>query len=518
LFQIAKAETNTDNRENFFLPIFSQKRRIGMAKSKIVGEGITFDDVLLLPRYSEITPDQVVLKTQLTKHLRLNIPFLSAAMDTVTEADMAIALAREGGIGIIHKNMTIARQAEEVDKVKRSENGVITDPVTLTADKTLDDCLVLMAKYHISGIPVIDKENKLVGIITNRDIKFETDMNRKIQDVMTKDSLIVGKVGTSLDEAKKILAKAKKEKLPLVDEGYHLKGLITIKDIEKIQKYPNSAKDKLGRLLCGAGIGITGDMMERAKALLAVGADVLVLDSAHGDSKNVITALKALKKAFPKVDIIAGNVATYEGARDLMKAGADAVKVGMGPGSICTTRIISGMGVPQITAILEAKRASDEYHCPIIADGGIKYSGDITKALAAGADTVMMGAIFGGCEEAPGETELYMGRKYKVYRGMGSLAAMEQAHGSSDRYFQLGHKKLVPEGVEGRVPYRGNASDVIFELLGGIRSGMGYLGVKTIPELQEKGEFIKITQASLKESHPHDIDITKESPNYQVEK
>ncbi len=487
-------------------------------KNKIVLEGITFDDVLLLPRYSDVTPDMVSLKTKLTKHITLNIPLMSAAMDTVTESDMAIALAREGGIGIIHKNMSIEKQAEEVDKVKRSENGVISDPITLTGDKTLLDAMDLMAKYHISGIPIVDKDDKLVGIITNRDLKFETNLRKKISEVMTKDNLVVGKVGTSLDEAKKILSSAKKEKLPLVDKDFHLKGLITIKDIEKIQKYPNSAKDKLGRLICGAGIGITADMEKRATALIDKGVDVLVLDSAHGDSKNVIVALKKLKKEFPHTDIIAGNVATYEGARDLMKAGADAVKVGMGPGSICTTRIISGMGVPQITAVMEAYKASVEYKCPIIADGGIKYSGDITKALAAGADTVMLGAIFGGCEEAPGETELYMGRKYKVYRGMGSLAAMEQAHGSSDRYFQSGHKKLVPEGVEGRVPYRGNASDVIFELLGGIRSGMGYVGVKTIKDLQEKGQFVKITQASLKESHPHDIDITKESPNYSISK
>ena len=488
-----------------------------MVKNKIVAEGITFDDVLLLPRYSEITPDMVSLKSRLTKHITLNIPLLSAAMDTVTESAMAIALAREGGIGIIHKNMSIEDQAKEVDKVKRSENGVITDPITLSPDKTLEDALKLMASYHISGIPITDENKKLVGIITNRDIKFETDMSRRIEDVMTKDNLITGKVGTSLEDAKKILGKAKKEKLPIVDDEYHLKGLITIKDIDKILQYPNSAKDKYGRLLCGAGIGITKDVEERASALIKAGVDVLVLDSAHGDSKNVIVALKKLKKNFPDVDIIAGNVATYEGAKDLMKAGADAVKVGMGPGSICTTRIISGMGVPQITAIMEARRASEEFDCPIIGDGGIKYSGDITKALAAGADTVMMGALFGGCEEAPGETELYHGRKYKVYRGMGSLAAMEQAHGSSDRYFQSGHRKLVPEGVEGRVPYRGSASDVIFELLGGIRSGMGYLGCATIRELQEKSQFIKITSASLKESHPHDIDITKEAPNYQTD-
>lgn len=489
-----------------------------MRKDKFVGDGITFDDVLLVPRYSEITPDQVSLKTRLTKHIVLNIPLLSAAMDTVTESAMAIALAREGGIGIIHKNMTIERQAEEVDKVKRSENGIISSPITLKPGAKLNDALKLMAKYHISGVPIVDEDNKLVGIITNRDLKFETDMEKKVEDVMTKDHLVVGKEGTSLAEAKRILGKAKKEKLPIVDENFHLKGLITIKDIDKIQQYPNSAKDKYGRLLCGAGVGITADMLVRAKALVDVGVDVLVLDSAHGDSKNVIVALKKLKKTFPNVDIIAGNVATYEGARDLMKAGADGVKVGMGPGSICTTRIISGMGVPQITAIMECRRASEEYDCPIIGDGGIKYSGDITKALAAGADTVMCGALFGGCEEAPGETELYQGRKFKVYRGMGSLAAMQQAHGSSDRYFQTGHQKLVPEGVEGRVPYRGSASDVIFELLGGIRSGMGYLGTATIPELQDKSQFIKITNASLRESHPHDIDITKESPNYQVER
>ncbi len=481
---------------------------------KIVAEGITFDDVLLLPRYSEVTPDMVSLKTRLTKRITINIPLLSAAMDTVTESQMAIALARAGGIGIIHKNMTIERQAEEVDKVKRSENGIISDPITVTSDKTLSYVMKLMSKYHISGIPVVDDGNHLIGIITNRDLKFETDKNKQVADVMTKDNLISAKKGTTIEEAEQILAKVKKEKLPLVDKNNVLCGLITIKDIEKIKQYPNAAKDKLGRLLCGAGIGITKDMDLRVKALIQAGVDVLVLDSAHGDSKNVVKALKKLKKDYPEVDIIAGNVATYEGARDLMEAGADAVKVGMGPGSICTTRIISGMGVPQITAIMEASKASKEYDCPIIADGGIKYSGDITKALAAGADTCMMGAIFGGCEEAPGATELYMGRTYKVYRGMGSIAAMEQAHGSADRYFQTGHQKLVPEGVEGRVPYRGFASDVIFELLGGLRSGMGYVGVSTIEDLKEKAQFIKITAASLKESHPHDIDITKESPNY----
>ncbi len=485
---------------------------------KIVGTGITFDDVLLLPRYSEVTPDMVSLKTRLSKRITLNIPLVSAAMDTVTESQMAIALARAGGIGIIHKNMTIERQAEEVDRVKRSENGVIKNPITVTKEKKLDEVLALMAKYHISGIPVVDENKILIGIITNRDLKFETNLQKKVEEVMSKMPLVTGEEGTSITEAEKILAASKKEKLPLVDKQGRLCGLITVKDIEKIKQYPQAAKDQYGRLLCGAGVGITPDLLTRAKALIAAGVDVLALDSAHGDSKNVIEALKLLKKEFPNTDIIAGNVATYEGACDLMKAGADAVKVGMGPGSICTTRIISGMGVPQITAILEAAQASKEYHCPIIADGGIKYSGDITKALAAGANSVMMGAIFGGCEEAPGAVELYMGRKYKVYRGMGSLGAMEQAHGSADRYFQNGHEKLVPEGVEGRVPYRGNAGDVIFELLGGLRSGMGYLGVATLDDLAKYGKFIKITQASLKESHPHDIDITKESPNYSVEK
>ena len=482
---------------------------------KIVMDGITFDDVLLLPRYSEVTPDLIDLHAKLTKHITLNIPLISAAMDTVTKADMAIALAREGGIGIIHKNMSIEEQAEEVDKVKRSLNGVIQDPITLAKDKTLGEAKGLMAKYRISGVPIVDQERHLEGILTNRDLRFETDDAKLISEVMTTKDLVTAKAGTTLEEAMEILADARKEKLPIIDKNNKLVGLITIKDIEKIKKYPNSAKDKLGRLLCGAGIGITKDMLLRARAVVDAGADVLVLDSAHGDSKNVIVALKTLKKEFPKVDIIAGNVATYEGARDLMKAGADAVKVGMGPGSICTTRIISGMGVPQITAIMEAKRASEEYNVPIIGDGGIKYSGDITKALAAGADTIMMGAIFAGCEEAPGETELYMGRKYKVYRGMGSMAAMQQAHGSSDRYFQTGHQKLVPEGVEGRVPFSGSASDVIFELLGGVRSGMGYVGVPTIKALQEKGQFVKITSASLRESHPHDIEITKEAPNYQ---
>ncbi len=489
-----------------------------MPNEKIVTEGITFDDVLLLPRYSEVTPNMVVLKTRLTKRIGLNVPLISAGMDTVTESDMAIALAREGGIGIIHKNMSIQEQAEEVDKVKRSENGIIQDPITLSPDKSLKDAILLLSKYHISGIPITDSAGILIGILTNRDLKFEKDLAKRIDSVMTKENLITAPVGTSIEEAERILASCKKEKLPLVDKEGHLRGLITIKDIEKIKQYPNSAKDKKGRLLCAAAIGITSDFMERAKALIEKGVDVLVLDSAHGHSRNVIEALRKMKASFPEVDIIAGNVATYEGARDLMAAGADCVKVGMGPGSICTTRVISGMGVPQVTAIMECARASAEFDCPIIADGGIKFSGDITKALAAGADSVMLGAIFGGCEEAPGAVELYQGRKYKVYRGMGSLSAMNQAHGSADRYFQSGHRKLVPEGVEGRVPYRGNAGDVIFELLGGLRSGMGYLGVKDIEELKRDARFIKITSASLKESHPHDVEITKESPNYTVEK
>ena len=489
-----------------------------MPNEKIVTEGITLYDDLLLPRYSEVTPNMVVLKTRLTKRIGLNVPLISAGMDTVTESDMAIALAREGGIGIIHKNMSIQEQAEEVDKVKRSENGIIQDPITLSPDKSLKDAILLLSKYHISGIPITDSAGILIGILTNRDLKFEKDLAKRIDSVMTKENLITAPVGTSIEEAERILASCKKEKLPLVDKEGHLRGLITIKDIEKIKQYPNSAKDKKGRLLCAAAIGITSDFMERAKALIEKGVDVLVLDSAHGHSRNVIEALRKMKASFPEVDIIAGNVATYEGARDLMAAGADCVKVGMGPGSICTTRVISGMGVPQVTAIMECARASAEFDCPIIADGGIKFSGDITKALAAGADSVMLGAIFGGCEEAPGAVELYQGRKYKVYRGMGSLSAMNQAHGSADRYFQSGHRKLVPEGVEGRVPYRGNAGDVIFELLGGLRSGMGYLGVKDIEELKRDARFIKITSASLKESHPHDVEITKESPNYTVEK
>ena len=478
---------------------------------KIIGEGITFDDVLLVPAYSEVIPNQVDLSTHLTKKIVLNIPMMSAGMDTVTEHRMAIAMARQGGIGIIHKNMSIEAQAEEVDKVKRSENGVITDPFFLSPEHTLEDANDLMAKYRISGVPITEGR-KLVGIITNRDLKFETDFSKKIKESMTSEGLVTAKEGITLEDAKKILAKARKEKLPIVDKDFHLKGLITIKDIEKQIKYPLSAKDEQGRLLCGAGVGITGNMMERVEALVKAHVDVIVVDSAHGHSRNILEAVKKIKTAYPDLQVIAGNVATGEATRDLIAAGADAVKVGIGPGSICTTRIVAGIGVPQITAIMDCYKVAKEAGIPIIADGGIKYSGDMTKALAAGANVCMMGSIFAGCDEAPGTFELYQGRKYKVYRGMGSLAAME--NGSKDRYFQEGNKKLVPEGVEGRVPYRGALADNIFQLMGGVKSGMGYTGCATIAELHEKAQFVRITGAGLIESHPHDISITKESPNY----
>ena len=482
----------------------------------IIGEGITFDDVLLVPQYSEVTPNMIDLTTNLTKKIKLNIPMMSAAMDTVTESKMAIAMARQGGIGIIHKNMSIEAQAEEVDKVKRSENGVITDPFYLSPEHTLKDADELMAKFRISGVPITEG-TKLVGIITNRDLKFETDFSKKIKESMTskEDGLITAKVGITLDEAKAILAKARKEKLPIVDDDFNLRGLITIKDIEKQIKYPLSAKDDQGRLLCGAGVGITGNMMERVEALVNAHVDVIVMDSAHGHSKNIIEAVKKVKAAYPDLQVIAGNIATGDAARALIEAGADAVKVGIGPGSICTTRIVAGIGVPQITAIMDCYAVAKEYGIPVIADGGIKYSGDITKALAAGGNVCMMGSMFAGCDEAPGTFELFQGRKYKVYRGMGSIAAME--NGSKDRYFQEGAKKLVPEGVEGRVAYKGSLEDMIFQLVGGIRSGMGYNGCPTIPELQERAKFVKITAASLKESHPHDIHITKEAPNYSVD-
>mgnify|MGYP002584431042 CR=1 FL=1 len=478
---------------------------------KIIGESITFDDVLLVPSYSEVIPNQVDLSTHLTKTIKLNIPMMSASMDTVTEHRMAIAMARQGGIGIIHKNMSIEKQAEEVDKVKRSENGVITDPFYLSPEHTLADANELMAKFRISGVPITEGR-KLVGIITNRDLKFETDFSKKIKDSMTSEGLVTAKEGITLEEAKAILAKARKEKLPIVDDDFNLKGLITIKDIEKQIKYPNSAKDAKGRLLCGAGVGITSNVLERVDALVKAQVDVIVLDSSHGHSANVIRCLKMIKEAYPELPLIAGNIATGEAAKDLIEAGADAVKVGIGPGSICTTRVVSGIGVPQISAIMDCYEVAKEYGVPVIADGGIKYSGDITKAIAAGANVCMMGSMFAGCDEAPGEFELFQGRKYKVYRGMGSIAAME--NGSKDRYFQEGAKKLVPEGVEGRVAYKGTLEDTVFQLIGGIRSGMGYCGCADIETLKENGKFVKITAASLRESHPHDIHITKEAPNY----
>ncbi len=481
---------------------------------KIIGESITFDDVLLVPAYSEVIPNQVDLTTHLTKTIKLNIPMMSASMDTVTEHRMAIAMARQGGIGIIHKNMSIEQQAEEVDKVKRSENGVITDPFYLSPEHTLADANELMAKFRISGVPITEGR-KLVGIITNRDLKFETDFSKKIKESMTSEGLVTAKEGITLEEAKAILAKARKEKLPIVDDDFNLKGLITIKDIEKQIKYPNSAKDAKGRLLCGAGVGITSNVLERVDALVKAQVDVIVLDSSHGHSANVIRCLKMIKEAYPELPLIAGNIATGDAARALIEAGADAVKVGIGPGSICTTRVVSGIGVPQISAIMDCYEVAKEYGIPVIADGGIKYSGDITKAIAAGASVCMMGSMFAGCDEAPGEFELFQGRKYKVYRGMGSIAAME--NGSKDRYFQEGAKKLVPEGVEGRVAYKGSVEDTIFQMLGGLRSGMGLCGTPTIEELKQRGRFTKITAASLKESHPHDIHITKEAPNYSTE-
>ena len=480
----------------------------------IIGEGITFDDVLLVPAYSEVTPNLIELGTHLTKKIKLNVPIMSAGMDTVTEHRMAIAMARQGGIGIIHKNMSVEQQAEEVDKVKRSENGVITDPFFLSPEHTLADANNLMGKFRISGVPITEN-GKLVGIITNRDLKFETDFSKKIKESMTSENLVTAKVGITLEEAKSILAKARKEKLPIVDDDFNLKGLITIKDIEKQIKYPLSAKDEQGRLLCGAAVGITNNIMERVSALVAAKVDCIVIDSAHGHSKNIIDTVRKVKEAYPDLQVIAGNIATGEAAKALIDAGVDAVKVGIGPGSICTTRVVAGIGVPQITAVMDVYKVAKEYGIPVIADGGIKYSGDLTKAIAAGADVCMMGSIFAGCDEAPGDFELFQGRKYKVYRGMGSIAAME--NGSKDRYFQTDAKKLVPEGVEGRVAYKGMVEDTVFQLMGGLRSGMGYCGTKTISELKENGRFVKITAASLKESHPHDIHITKEAPNYSVE-
>ncbi|MBO5087099.1 MAG: IMP dehydrogenase, partial [Lachnospiraceae bacterium] len=469
--------------------------------SKIIGKGITFDDVLLVPAYSEVIPNDVDLRTQLTKKIQLQIPLMSSGMDTVTEHRMAIAMARQGGIGVIHKNMSIEAQAEEVDKVKRSENGVITDPFSLSPEHTLDDADKLMAKFRISGVPICEG-TKLVGIITNRDLKFETDYSKKIKESMTSEGLITAREGITLEEAKKILAQARKEKLPIVDENYNLKGLITIKDIEKTIKYPNSAKDSQGRLLCAAAVGVTPDITDRVDELVKSKVDAVVIDTAHGHSANVLKTFKLIREKYPDLQVIAGNVATRSGAEAMIKMGVDAVKIGIGPGSICTTRVVAGIGVPQVTAIMEAYDIAKEYGIPVIADGGIKYSGDITKALAAGANVCMMGSLFAGTDESPGDFELFQGRKYKVYRGMGSIAAME--NGSKDRYFQANAKKLVPEGVEGRVAYKGTVEDTVFQLLGGLRSGMGYCGAKTIEELHEKAEFVEISAASLKESHPHD--------------
>ncbi|MDD5940577.1 MAG: IMP dehydrogenase [Lachnospiraceae bacterium] len=481
--------------------------------ARIIGDAITFDDVLLVPSYSTVVPNQVDVTTHLTKKIKLNIPMMSAGMDTVTEAPMAIAMARQGGIGIIHKNMSIQQQAEQVDRVKRSENGVITDPFFLSPEHTLADAEDLMRKFKISGVP-ITVGKKLVGIITNRDLKFEEDYSKKIKEAMTSEGLVTAQVGTTLEEAKKILAKSKKEKLPIVDKEGNLVGLITIKDIEKTIKYPNSAKDAQGRLVCGAAVGITANVLDRVQELVSAKVDCVVLDSSHGHSENVLRCLRMIKEKFPDLDVIAGNIATGEGAKALIEAGADAVKVGIGPGSICTTRVVTGCGVPQITAIMDAYNVAKEYGIPVIADGGIKYSGDMTKALAAGGNVCMMGSMFAGCEESPGEVEIYQGRKYKVYRGMGSIAAME--NGSKDRYFQENAKKLVPEGVEGRVAYKGSVEDTVFQLMGGIRSGMGLTGSHNIKELQDNGRFVKISNASLRENHPHDIQITKEAPNYST--
>ena len=479
---------------------------------KFAYEGLTFDDVLLIPQESDVLPNTVDMKTRLTESIQLNIPLMSSAMDTVTESAMAIAIAREGGVGIIHKNMTIEQQATEVDKVKRSEHGVIVDPFRLSENHTLAEADALMGKYKISGVPITEEDGRLKGIITNRDLRFETDFSKKIKEAMTTENLVTAPEGTTLEEAQQILRNAKIEKLPIVDKNGILKGLITIKDIEKSVKYPNGAKDSSGRLLAGAAIGITNDVLDRVEALVAAKVDVLVLDSAHGHSLNIMKCLKNVKEAFPHIQVIAGNIATEEAAEALIKAGADAIKVGIGPGSICTTRVVAGVGVPQVTAIYNAYQAAKKYNIPVIADGGIKYSGDLPKAIAAGADVIMVGSLLAGCEESPGETEIYEGRQFKVYRGMGSIAAMEM--GSKDRYFQTGTKKLVPEGVEGRVPYKGAVADTIFQLMGGLRASMGYCGTSTIPELKERGKFVRITAAGLRESHPHDINITKEAPNY----
>lgn len=478
---------------------------------KVIREGLTFDDVLLIPRHSEVLPKEVNLETWLTDKVKLNIPFLSAAMDTVTESKTAIAMAREGGLGIIHKNMSIEQQAQEVDRVKRSENGVISDPFHLSPDHLVSDAEELMARYRISGVP-ITRDGKLVGILTNRDLRFETNYSRPIHEVMTSKNLITAPVGTTHEEARAILAKHRIEKLPLVDSEGYLRGLITIKDIQKAQKYPNSAKDAQGRLLCGAAVGVSHDVFDRIAALVAAGVDILCIDTAHGHSAGVLRQIEKIRMAFPDTQIIAGNVATAAATRALFEAGADCVKVGIGPGSICTTRVVAGIGVPQVTAISDCAEEAEKLGKRIIADGGIKYSGDIVKAIAAGGSAVMLGSLLAGTEEAPGALEIYQGRQFKVYRGMGSLAAMEK--GSKDRYFQEDAKKLVPEGVEGRVAYKGSLSDTIFQLLGGLRAGMGYCGTPDIDSLRHDAEFIRITNAGLVESHPHDINITKEAPNY----
>ena len=479
---------------------------------KFLKEGLTFDDVLLIPAKSDVLPADICLKTRLTNKITLNIPLLSAAMDTVTESDMAIAMAREGGAGTIHKNMSIDKQAEQVDRVKRSENGVITNPLFLHPDNYVYEAENLMHNFRISGVPICDENKRLVGIITNRDMRFITDYNLTIEEVMTKDNLVTAPVGTDLEQAQAILHKHRIEKLPIVDEKGILRGLITIKDIEKATKYPNSAKDEKGRLLCGAAIGANSEVLDRAGALIDAGVDFLVLDSAHGHSANILRSVAKVKEKFPEAQIIAGNIATAAAARDLILAGADCVKVGIGPGSICTTRVVAGIGVPQITAIYDAAEEAAKYNIPVIADGGIKYSGDMTKAIAAGASVIMVGSLLAGCQESPGEEELYQGRRFKVYRGMGSIAAME--NGSKDRYFQENNKKLVPEGVEGRVPYKGRVADTVYQLMGGLRSGMGYCGAPDIETLKATGQFIRITNAGLLESHPHDINITKEAPNY----
>jgi IMP dehydrogenase len=479
-----------------------------------IQEGLTFDDILLLPGYSSVLPTEVDTSTQVTRQIRLNIPILSAAMDTVTEAQLAIALAREGGLGVIHKNMSIERQAEEVDRVKRSESGMIVDPVTIEPEKKISDALEVMRRYRISGVPVV-KNHKLVGILTNRDLRFETRYELPIADVMTKDNLITVPVGTTLEQAEEILHHHRVEKLLVVDDEYNLKGLITVKDIQKKIKYPNAAKDSQGRLRAAAAVGATGDFFERAQELIRMKVDLLAIDTAHGHSQRVVEAVRKIKSAYPEVQLIAGNVATYDGAKALIEAGVDSVKVGIGPGSICTTRVVSGVGVPQITAVIECSKAAKPAGIPIIADGGIKYSGDITKAIACGADCVMIGSLFAGTEESPGETILYQGRTFKSYRGMGSMSAMAQ--GSSDRYSQDSTRKLVPEGVEGRVAYKGPLSEMVYQMVGGVRSGMGYVGARTISELQQLARFVKISSAGLRESHVHDVIVTKEAPNYRVE-